>query len=230
MKTTVTRWLLGLAIVIFACDTVRALPVLYCGQYGNAFAITWIRVNGHLTYIIQSAGGCTDGPYTLNDFVRSDQEGTLDGVSEASTGEYDKYKYMDLSAAQNDSVTADYDSALALAPSLVNTTFNYVNPEKVSLEWSEQLAKNEGKSIYALTLSTQPFQGVIKFNIWSDHKQDVTVQLIDVSTGLPVFQASLSVIEGKNEKEKVYYSNLKGTYLLTITSDINVISRTVSLQ
>lgn len=217
--------------MFIAFNAAKALPVYYCGQYGNTFAISWVNgANGQLTFVIQAAGTCTGGPYTLSELVRANQEGMIGGITEASKNEYDYLSFIDLMGTQSGNVKDDYDSAVAIAPSVINYTFNYVDPDKISLPWSQQLAANEGKSIYALTLSNQPFTGIIKFNIWSVGNQNVVIKLIDINNGSTAFQSTLSISDGKNEKEKVYYNSLKGTYLLTITSNVNVISRTVTLQ
>jgi|GEM_PF-4039745 len=220
------------AMLLLSFNASHALPVYYCGQYGNAFAITWFTNSaGALDFTVEYAGSCFGGPYTWGAYLMSDQEAARNGAEETPADTYAALRASNFAAVPNQAIKNDLAELDNIKSAMPGTTLYYANPDKLPFEWTKQLANNEGKSVFAVTLKDHPFNNQIKFDIWSIRDQEIVVRLINMNTGATQYQTTLTVEEGKNDREKIIFGNtLHGNYLMTITSDLNVISQVVTLQ
>jgi hypothetical protein len=209
-----------------------ALPFYYCGRYGNAFYIYWFTNSaGNLDFDIQYAGPCSGGPYTWGAIIMSNQEGTESQKNETSTDIYNAVQYSTFTGSGNEQIEIDFDSLESIVVNIPKMEFYYVDPEKISINLLKELAKNEKKSIVALTTYGNDCCGRLKFSLWSTKDQTIQLTLTNLKTGNTMATKQVSIKEGKNSGDNLGFNDIiPEYYVLEIKSDENTITKTVLIN
>jgi hypothetical protein len=200
----------------------------YCGANGYCFQVNeFTYVNGNFGYSVTYVGMCSGGPFVYNCTVLSPQDpGTLN----TDEGSGNVYTSFSNAPDNNYQITQnDIDVATKAASSGTVKTV-WLNPDKINWSWAQTFAMQQGQSVFALTLNGVPFHGTMSFDVWSVVSQNVQISLINQISGRIDWTSSLSLSEAKNQKRDISYGNLTGLYSLEIKSDMNSITRTVTLN
>jgi hypothetical protein len=215
-------------IIIFSAQFAKALPIVYCGQYGNMFSIYWyIGSNNQLSYIVTYIGPCYGGPWGALPYVSSAQE--AGAMTEAGNSIYSTFSSYNVSPVPNDNYTDDLnDSANQISSS--NPSY-WIDPNGIDQHWAKLLATSQGKIIYASKLRNHPWNQKMDFEIWDvNNESNDLVQLLDIETSDVVFETTVDLNEGKNIIDNIDISHVEpGNYILLIRSSLNTITRSITI-
>lgn len=219
----------ALALII---NSLSALPLFICTSQGFLFQVTWFTNSaGQLDFILESQGpgSCAGGPWQIQYNIHNPN---VAGGGQPTLASAELHAQFSTYATPEpvDNESAPVKEALSLVMTNTTPTKSF-NPNHIHATWAKSFALANSQDVYFMKLASNPtVNHNLNFQIWSTKSQNVSIKLINGTTGLDAWTSSMELTEGKNVKSISLSGSINGTHVLQVTGSVNVLNANVVIN